>query len=320
MQDSPPETYLVTGGAGFIGSHTVRALLSAGHRVRVVDNFVTGKRENLADVVNRIDLREFSITNREQLADAMTGVDFVFHMAALASVPRSVDNPILSNEYNVTGTLNVLVTARDAGVKRVVYAGSSSAYGNVDSEYKTEDMPPCPLSPYAVAKLAGEHYCQAFTTVYGLETVTVRYFNVFGPRQDPLSTYAAVIPKFVTAMLDSQPPVVEGDGLQTRDFTYIDNVVHGSLLACHTPGIAGETFNIACGARINLLDMIDLLNQFMRTHIEPVFTDPRPGDVRHSRASIEKARRALGYEPIVSFEEGLARTLAWYKTAIITQA
>jgi len=314
MQPSQPGTYLVTGGAGFIGSHIVEALLRAGHTVRVVDNFSTGKRENLAHVIDRIDLREFSITDREQLAEAMQGMDYVFHMAALASVPRSVDNPILSNEYNVTGTLNVLVTARDAGVKRVVYAGSSSAYGNIESEYKTEDMLPCPLSPYAVAKLAGEHYCRAFTTVYGMETVTVRYFNVFGPRQDPLSTYAAVIPKFVTAMLNSRAPVVEGDGLQTRDFTYIDNVVHGSLLACHTPGIAGETFNIACGARINLLEMIDLLNGFMGKHIKPVFTDPRPGDVRHSRASIEKARRMLGYEPLVSFEEGLARTLAWYET------
>jgi nucleoside-diphosphate-sugar epimerase len=318
MQHSEPEIYLVTGGAGFIGSHMVEALLSAGHTVRVVDNFSTGKRENLAHVIDRIDLYEFSITDRERLAEAMQDVDYVFHLAALASVPRSVSDPILSNEHNVTGTLDVLVAARDAGVKRVVYAGSSSAYGNVESEYKAEDMPPRPLSPYAVAKLAGEHYCQAFTSVYGLETVTVRYFNVFGPRQDPLSTYAAVIPKFVTSMLDSKSPVVEGDGLQTRDFTYIDNVVHGSLLACHAPGVAGETFNIACGARINLLEMIDLLNNFMGKSILPVFTDPRPGDVRHSRASIEKARRLLAYEPVVSFEEGLARTLAWYETATIT--
>jgi nucleoside-diphosphate-sugar epimerase len=317
MQHSEPGTYLVTGGAGFIGSHMVEALLSAGHTVRVVDNFVTGKRENLAHIADRIDLREFSITDRDRLAEAMRGVDYVIHLAALASVPRSVDDPILSNEYNVTGTLNVLVTARDAGIKRVVYAGSSSAYGNVESEYKAEDMLPCPLSPYAVAKLAGEHYCQAFTSVYGLETVTVRYFNVFGPRQDPLSTYAAVIPKFVTAMLGSRPPIVEGDGLQTRDFTFIDNVVHGTLLACHTPGVAGETFNIACGDRINLLEMITLLNGFMGTRIEPVFADPRPGDVRHSRASIEKARRMLDYQPIVSFEEGLGRTLAWYQTATV---
>jgi UDP-glucose 4-epimerase len=246
----------------------------------------------------------------------MDGVDYVFHIAALASVPRSVKDPLASNEHNVQGTLNVLIAARDAGVKRVVYSGSSSAYGNVESEYKSEEMPPCPLSPYAVAKLAGEHYCQAFTHVYGLETVTVRYFNVFGPRQDPLSTYAAVIPKFIVAMLDDRAPLVEGDGLQSRDFTYIDNVVHGNLLACHTAGVAGETFNIACGGRINLLDMIGSLNRIMGKTIAPVFTDPRPGDVRHSRASIDKARRLLGFEPVVPFDEGLARTLAWYETAL----
>lgn len=312
MQQTPSYTYLVTGGAGFIGSHMVSALLDGGHRVRVVDNFSTGKRENLAHVADRIDLRPVSITDRAALAEAMDGVDYVFHLAALASVPRSVADPLGSNEHNVTGTLNVLLAARDAGVKRVVYAGSSSAYGNVESEYKSEDMLPQPLSPYAVAKLAAEHYCQTFTEVYGLETVTVRYFNVFGPRQDPLSTYAAVIPKFVTAMLDGQSPVVEGDGLQSRDFTYIANVVHGNLLACHTPGVAGETFNIAIGGRISLLEMIDALNTIMGTHIEPVFTAPRPGDVRHSRASIEKARARLGFKPQVSFEDGLARTVAWY--------
>jgi UDP-glucose 4-epimerase len=214
----------------------------------------------------------------------------------------------------VVGTLNVLVAARDAQVKRVVYAASSSAYGDVDSEYKSEDMPTNPLSPYAVAKLAAEQYCKAFTNVYGLETVAVRYFNVFGPRQDPLSPYAAVIPRFITAMLNDQPPKVEGDGLQSRDFTYIANVVHGTLLACHTPGIAGETFNIACGGRINLLEMIGLLNKMMGKHIQPDFVAPRPGDVRHSRASIEKAGQRMGYEPIITFEEGLARTLEWYKT------
>jgi nucleoside-diphosphate-sugar epimerase len=316
MQQPKAKTYLVTGGAGFIGSHMVDALLNAGHRVRVVDNFATGKRENLAHVLNQIELDEISITDRAAVAEAMQGVDYVFHMAALGSVPRSVENPLETHETNITGTLNVLIAARDAGVKRVVYAGSSSAYGNIDSEYKSEDMTPCPLSPYAVAKLSGEQYGQAFTHVYGLETVTVRYFNVFGPRQDPLSMYAAVIPKFVTAMLDDSPPTVEGDGLQSRDFTYIDNVVHGNMLACHTEGIAGETFNIACGGRIDLLNMIDLLNKLMGKHIKPMFVDPRPGDVRHSRAAIDKARRVLGYEPNVSFEDGLARTLAWYETAM----
>lgn len=309
------KTYLVTGGAGFIGSHMVDALLRDGHQVRVVDNFSTGKRENLAHVLDRIALHEFSITERERLTEAMQGVDYVFHLAALASVPRSVRDPLGSNEHNVNGTLNVLLAARDQGVKRVVYAGSSSAYGNVEAEFKSEEMRPRPLSPYAVAKLAAEHYCQAFTNVYGLETVTVRYFNVFGPRQDPLSAYAAVIPRFITAMLRDQPAPVEGDGLQSRDFTYIDNVVHGNLLACHTPGVAGETFNIACGGRISLLDMIDMLNKLLGKHIPPQFGAPRPGDVRDSRASIDKARQILKYEPIISFEDGLARTLEWYKAA-----
>ncbi len=291
----------------------VDALLSAGHTVRVVDNFSTGKRENLAHVAGQIDLHAISITDRDALAEAMQGVDYVFHLAALASVPRSVKDPLGSNEHNVTGTLNVLLTARDAGVKRVVYAGSSSAYGDVESEFKSEDMPPRPLSPYAVAKLAAEQYCQVFTRVYGLETVTVRYFNVFGPRQDPASAYAAVIPKFITAMLAGQPPTVEGDGLQSRDFTYIDNVVQGNLLACQTPGVAGQTFNIACGGRINLLEMIAHLNEALGTRIAPAFTAPRPGDVRHSRADISKARQMLGFDPRVSFEEGLGKTLDWYK-------
>jgi UDP-glucose 4-epimerase len=316
MHPTDPKTYLVTGGAGFIGSHMIETLLKAGQRVRVVDNFSTGKRENLAHVMDQIDLYEISITDREALAKAMQGVDYVFHLAALASVPRSVNDPLGCNEHNVTGTLNVLLTARDAGVKRVVYSGSSSAYGDVESEFKSEDMIPNPLSPYAVAKLAAEQYCQVFTSVYGLETVTVRYFNVFGPRQDPLSAYAAVIPKFITAMLDDQAPMVEGDGMQSRDFTYIDNVVHGNLLACHTEGVAGQTFNIACGGRINLLDMIHLLNKIMGKQIKPVFVAPRPGDVKHSRASIDKARQMLNYEPLISFEDGLARTLAWYETAM----
>jgi UDP-glucose 4-epimerase len=310
-------TYLVTGGAGFIGSHLVDALLSEGHTVRVVDNFSTGKRENLAQSRDAIALFECSVTDRPALEEAMRGADYVFHLAALASVPRSVDDPLACHEHNVSGTLNVLLAARDAGVRRVVYAGSSSAYGDVESEFKAEDMLPNPLSPYAAAKLAGEHYCQAFTSVYGLETVTVRYFNVFGPRQDPLSTYAAVIPRFVTAMLRGDPPLVEGDGRQTRDFTYIDNVVHGTLLACRVPGVAGQVFNIACGSRISLLAMIDLLNDLLGGSIAPDFGAPRPGDVRHSRAAIAKAQRLLGYEPLVPFAEGLARTLAWYRAQVL---
>ncbi len=309
-------TYLVTGGAGFIGSHMVEALVRQGHAVRVVDDFSTGKRENLAPLQDRIDLHEVSVTDRAALDEAMRGVDYVFHLAALASVPRSVKDPVANNRVNVDGTLNVLLAARDAGVRRVTYAGSSSAYGNIESEFKREDMAPCPLSPYAVAKLAAEYYCQAFTEVYGLETVIVRYFNVFGPRQDPHSAYAAVIPKFMMAMLGGQRPMVEGDGLQSRDFTYIDNVVHGTLLAAHTPGVAGQTFNIACGDRIDLLEMIALLNDILGTAIEPEFVAPRPGDVRHSRADIGKARELLGYAPVVSFREGLARTLAWYETLV----
>ncbi len=316
MRHSDKPIYLVTGGAGFIGSHLVDALVGEGQRVRVVDNFSTGKRENLAQSRDAIELFECSITDRPALAGAMQGVDYVFHLAALASVPRSVDDPLACHEHNVTGTLNVLLAARDAGVRRVVYAGSSSAYGDVDSDFKAEDMLPNVLSPYAAAKLSGEHYCQAFTNVFGLETVTVRYFNVFGPRQDPLSTYAAVIPRFVTAMLRGEPPRVEGDGLQTRDFTYIDNVVHGTLLACRTPGVAGQVFNIACGSRISLLAMIDLLNGLLGESIAPDFVAPRPGDVRHSRAAIGKAQRLLAYEPVVSFEEGLARTLAWYRAQV----
>lgn len=316
MQATESKTYLVTGGAGFIGSHLVETLVKAGHKVRVVDNFSTGKRENLTHLADQVSLHEISITDLVPLAEVMQGVDFVFHMAALASVPRSVKDPLESNEHNVIGTLNVLVAARDAAVKRVVYAASSSAYGDADSEYKSEDMPTNPLSPYAVAKLAAEQYCKAFTNVYGLETVAVRYFNVFGPRQDPLSAYAAVIPRFITAMLNGQQPSVEGDGLQSRDFTYITNVVHGTLLACYTPDIAGETFNIACGGRISLLEVIALLNKMMGKQIQPIFVAPRPGDVRHSRASIEKAGQRMGYEPIVSFEEGLARTLEWYKAAL----
>lgn len=314
MQQSDRYSYLVTGGAGFIGSHLVQALLGRGHSVRVVDNFLTGKRENLAPVRDQIDLREISITDLDPLKDAMQGIDYVFHMAALPSVPRSVEDPLGNNAHNINGTLNVLLAARDTGVKRVVYAGSSSIYGGVNGDFASEDLSPHPLSPYGVAKLTGEYYCQVFTHVYGLETVTVRYFNVFGPRQDPRAAYAAVIPRFITRMLAGQPPIVEGDGLQSRDFTFIDNVIHGNLLACHTPGVAGEVFNIALGGRISLLEMIDILNQLLGTSIAPVFTDPRPGDIKHSRASIDKARRLLGYQPIVSFTEGLARTLAYYQS------
>src|SRR5690606_21194692 len=243
MLKTMAETYIVTGGAGFIGSHIAERLLKDGHRVRIIDNFCTGKRENIAHLNGDLVVYEVSITDSEALKPIFQGVDYVFHQAALPSVPRSIDDPLTTNEFNVTGTLNVLIAARDAGVKRVVYAASSSAYGDIEGEYKTEDMPPRPLSPYGVSKLAAEYYCQAFTAVYGLETVALRYFNVFGPRQDETSHYAAVIPKFIAAMLNGQQPTIYGDGTQSRDFTYIDNVVHGNLLAAKAPDAAGEMMN-----------------------------------------------------------------------------
>lgn len=309
------ETYLVTGGAGFIGSHIVEALVKAGHAVRVIDNFSTGRPENIAHLRDRIALYEIDITERAALDAPMAGVDYVLHQAAIPSVPRSVDDPLGTHDANVTGTVNVLDAARKAGVRRVIYAASSSAYGEIEGEYKREDMAPQPLSPYAAAKLAGEYYCRAFYEVYGLETISLRYFNVFGPRQDPTSQYAAVIPLFITAMLEGRPPTVFGTGLQSRDFTYIDNVVHGNLLACKAPSSAarGEVINLACGDRITLLELIEQLNAILGTDIKPVHTDPRPGDILHSRADIHKARRLLGFEPQVSFAEGLARTVAWFE-------
>ncbi len=308
------ETYLITGGAGFIGSHLAEALVQAGHNVRVIDNFATGRRENIAPLLDRLTLYEVDITDRAALDEPMAGVDYVLHQAAIPSVPRSVDDPLGTNNANVTGTLNVLDAARHAGVKRVIYAASSSAYGEIEGEYKSEDMKPQPLSPYAVAKLTGEYYCQAFYRVYGLETVALRYFNVFGPRQDPTSQYAAVIPIFIRALLEGRPPTVHGDGLQSRDFTYVENVVYGNLLACKAPReAAGEVINLACGERTTLLDLLDQLNALLGTHIAPVHVAPRPGDIRHSRAAIDKAGRLLGYEPQVGFQEGLARTVEWFR-------
>jgi UDP-glucose 4-epimerase len=310
-------TYLVTGGAGFIGSHLVEALVKQGNAVRVVDNFATGSRDNLAHLIDKIELLDQNITDLPKLRAAMDGVDYVLHQAAIPSVPRSVADPLLTHESCVTGTLNVLIAARDAGVKRVIYAASSSAYGDIEGESKVETMTPRTLSPYAAAKLAAEHYCAAFYNVYGLETVALRYFNVFGPRQDPNSPYSAVIPLFMSAMLRGERPTVNGDGTQSRDFTYIDNVVQGNLLACHADGgkVAGQMMNLACGDRISLLELIQSLNKLLGTSIEPIFAPPRPGDIQHSRADISKAGELLGYEPVVSFSEGLARTFAWFQSA-----
>jgi nucleoside-diphosphate-sugar epimerase len=306
-------TVVVTGGAGFIGSHIVERLLADGASVHVIDNLSTGKRANLDGFSGDLTLHEVSFTDLDAIRPAFEGADLVYHIGALPSVPRSVANPLESNHHNINGTLNVLVAARDAGVRRVVYAASSSAYGDVDVDYKVETITPGPLSPYGVAKLAGEYYCHAFTASYGLETVCTRFFNVFGPRQDPNSHYAAVIPKFTRMLLDGQPPTIYGDGSQSRDFTYIDNVIHGLMLAADAPDASGHTLNLATGGRITLLELVDALNELLGTNLAPVFLDPRPGDIKHSRADVAKAKALLGYEPLVSLADGLARTVDWYR-------
>jgi UDP-glucose 4-epimerase len=305
---------LVTGGAGFIGSHIATALAERGDRVRVLDNLSTGSRQNLAHLGDRVELVEGDLLDREAVDRAVSSVDVVYHQAALASVPRSVTNPLDTNAACVTGTLNVLDAARQAKVRRVVYAGSSSVYGDQPKKSKQESDLPHPLSPYAVAKLAGEYYCAAFTETYGLETVVIRYFNVFGPRQDPASEYSAVIPLFVTAMLAGRRPTVYGDGSQSRDFTYIENVVQGNLAAATAPGVAGRVFNVACGQQFSLLDLIASINRVLGANIEPEFEDWRTGDVRESLADISEARELLGYAPSVTFEEGLRRSIEYYRS------
>jgi UDP-glucose 4-epimerase len=306
---------LVTGGAGFIGSHLVDALVAAGHDVRVLDNLSTGDASNLHDVRDRIDFLKADVTNFESVRKSSRGVDWVFHQAALASVPRSVADPLATHRACVDGTLNVLLAARDAKVRRVVYAASSSAYGNSERLPKNETDPTAPLSPYAVAKLAGEHYCAAFTEVYGLETVRLRYFNIFGPRQPPDSPYAAVIPLFIRAMLAGRGPTIHGDGMQSRDFTYIDNAVQANLLAATATGVAGKVYNVACGRRFTLLDIVNGINELLGTSIRPVHTDPRAGDVRHSLADITRAVEDLHYAPNVDVEEGLKRCVDYYRSA-----
>ena len=306
--------YLVTGGAGFIGSHIVTALVDRGDQVRVIDNFSTGHRRNLAHLEGSIELIEGHITSASVVERAVDGVDVVFHQAALASVPRSVAAPLDTNAACVTGTVQVLDAARRCGVRRVVYAGSSSAYGDQPFASKRESDLASPLSPYAAAKLAGELYCQAFCESYGLETVTIRYFNVFGPRQDPASEYSAVIPRFVTAMISGNSPVVYGDGKQSRDFTYVDNVVNGNLAAAEAKGVAGKTINVAYGRQTNLLELIDAINAALGTQIEPIFESPRQGDVRESLADITLARQLLSYEPRIDFDEGLRRSIDYYRS------
>ena len=309
--------YLVTGGAGFIGSNLASSLLAEGRRVRVLDNFLTGKRENLAGLAERygkaFELVEGDLRDLEVTRSAAEGAEYVLHQGALPSVPRSVANPVLSNEINVGGTLNLLVAARDAGVRRVVFAASSSAYGDTPELPKRESMTPNPKSPYAAQKLAGEHYMRIFYEVYGLETVSLRYFNVFGPNQDPASMYAAVIPRFITSVLSGTPPTIYGDGFQTRDFTYIDNVVQANLGACEAPKEAcGRVFNIACGERISLLDILEIVYKLAGRRVAPKFEPLRPGDVRDSLADISLAKDLLGYVSQVGFPEGLSRTFDFF--------
>jgi UDP-glucose 4-epimerase len=306
-------TYLVTGGGGFIGSHIAATLVERGRRVRVLDNFATGRRENLAQIMADIELIEGDVADPQTARRAVAGVEIVFHQAAIPSVPRSIADPMSVHHNNTLGTLQILLAARDAGVKRVVFASSSSIYGDSPTLPKREDMPPAPKSPYAATKLAGEVYCQSFTDSYGLETVSLRYFNVFGPRQDPLSEYAAVIPKFITALLAGQPPTIYGDGQQTRDFTYISNVVEANLLAAEAPAASGRVFNMACGKRISLLELVAILNDICKTNLRPEHTAPRPGDVLHSLADITLAQEVLGYKATTSLEEGLRQTVAWYR-------
>src|ERR1700687_5572963 len=313
--------YLVTGAAGFIGSSLVRALLERGDEVRGIDNFATGRRENLTEMLSRVDFREADILDLDAMRKACAGVDYVLHQAAIPSVPKSVLDPLGSNRANVEGTVNVLVAARDAKVKRVVYAASSSTYGDTPTLPKHEALNPNPLSPYAVAKLASELYMVSFYRCYGLETVCLRYFNIFGPRQDPSSPYSGVLAKFCSAFLEDTQLVIFGDGEQTRDFTYVENAVKANLLACEAPNVSGKVFNVGVGGRFSLNQTVALLNQISGKNLEAKFEPARDGDIRDSQADVSQAREFLGYEPSIAFEEGLRRTLDWHRaTQVKTDA
>jgi UDP-N-acetylglucosamine 4-epimerase len=305
---------LVTGGAGFIGSHLTEALLRRGHRVRILDNFSTGKRGNLAFGKNYTSLEVVNgdISNRVACRKATKGIQYVFHQAALPSVQRSVEDPELTNLVNAVGTLNILSAAKEAGVKRVIYAASSSVYGDTPTLPKKENMPPNPLSPYALQKYMGEEYCRLFSQLYGLETISLRYFNIFGPRQDPASVYSAVIPKFIDAFVEGRRPTIYGDGKQSRDFTYIDNVVHANLLALSAKRLQGEVVNVACGSRISLNQLVKMLQQIFGSKISPTYEKPREGDVKHSLADIRRAKQVLSYKPLVDIETGLRRTVDYF--------
>jgi len=308
---------LVTGGAGFIGSNICRKLLSQGCFVRVVDNLLTGKKSNLAGIIDNIEFIEAD-TGVEKIArNAVKDIDFCLHQAALPSVPRSVDDPAAAHRHCLDATFTLLLAARDAGIKRFVYASSSSAYGDTPTLPKVETMLPQPLSPYAAAKLAGEYYCSVFYNVFGLETISLRYFNVFGPHQDPTSQYAAAIPAFVTAILKDKPPTIFGDGLQSRDFTYVDNVVEANLLAARVKHTKGEVINIACGKAVTVNEIIEVINNLLGKNIKPIYTDPRPGDVKHSLADISLAKKTIGYKPKVQFKDGLQKAIDWYRQNLL---
>jgi len=311
--------FLVTGGAGFIGSHLAEELVRRGHRVRVVDSLITGKRANI-EHISAVEFVEGDLADPEVARRAVEGCEFVLHQAAIPSVPRSVKDPITTNRANVDATVNVLVASRDAGVKRLVFAGSSSVYGDAATLPKHEEMTPNPLSPYALQKLVGEQYLQMFTRLYGLETVTIRYFNVFGPRQDPSSPYSGVISVFASSLLQNRSPNIYGDGGQTRDFTYVANVVDGVLRACEAPRAGGEVINVATGGRISLNDLFEEMKRIVGASVAPTYAPPRQGDVRDSQADIRKAKALLGYEPVVPFDEGLKRTIDWYRTVSVASA
>ena len=307
---------LVTGGAGFIGSNLCKELLARGHHVKVIDNLSTGKMINISPFIDKIEFINGDLRFIKDAKNACRDVDYIFHEAALPSVARSVENPIATNDSNISGTLNLLVAAKEAKVKRVVYAGSSSVYGNSPILPKNEDMKPEPLSPYAVSKLTGEYYCSVFSSLYGIETVTIRYFNVFGPNQDPSSQYSGVISIFITKLLQGKNPTILGDGRQSRDFTFVKNVVEGNILAATVPLAANKIINIACGARTDLNQLVNNLNEILNSNIQPVYADERPGDVKHSQADISLARKILGYNPVCSFKDGVIETVKWYKNSV----
>jgi UDP-glucose 4-epimerase len=311
------EKFLVTGGAGFIGSNICRKLVSQGCFVRVIDNLLTGKKSNLADIIDKIEFIEADMGDEQKARSAMKGIDVVLHEGALPSVPKSVDNPAATHKHCVDATFTLLLAARDAGIKRFVYAASSSAYGDTPTLPKIETMAANPLSPYAAAKLFGEYYCSVFYKVWGLETISLRYFNVFGPYQDPTSEYAAAIPAFVTLILKDKSPTIYGDGEQSRDFTYIDTVVDANLLAARVKRTAGEVINIACGQAVTINQIIGMINKFVGKNVKPIYAPSRAGDVKHSLADITLARKTIGFNPAISFQQGLEKAIGWYRDNLI---